>query len=38
MKKKKTKLDKAAREFLNLRLDLCGMAVSKEEIYETDRY
>ena len=32
------RLDKAARDFLNLRLDLGGMKFSRKEIYETDRY
>ncbi len=31
-------LDKAARDFLNLNLDLGGLEVNREEIYETDRY
>jgi hypothetical protein len=38
MRKKKKKLDKAARDFLNLRLNLGGKTVTREEIYETDRY
>ena len=32
------RIDKAARAFLNLNLNLGGMEFSREEIYETDRY
>ena len=38
MESKGRNLDKAARDFLNLRLNLGGMKVNREEIYETDRY
>ncbi len=31
-------VDKAARDFLNLRFKLGGKTVTREEIYETDRY
>jgi len=32
------KIDEHARNFLNLRLHLGGKGISREEIYETDRY
>jgi antitoxin component of MazEF toxin-antitoxin module len=38
MEKKRQQLDKVSRGFLNLNLDLGGMEVTREEIYETDRY
>jgi len=32
------KLDKATRDFLNMRFKLGGKTVTREEIYATDRY
>lgn len=34
----KPKIDKAGRDFLNLRFNLGGKEFSRAEIYETDRY
>jgi len=34
----KQKIDKAGRDFLNMRFNLGGKGISREEIYETDRY
>jgi antitoxin component of MazEF toxin-antitoxin module len=34
----KTRIDKAGKKFLNMSFNLGGKGVSREEIYETDRY
>jgi antitoxin component of MazEF toxin-antitoxin module len=38
MENKKEYVDKAARDFLNMRFRLGGKTITRGEIYETDRY
>ena len=38
MENRMKKLDKATRDFLNMRFKLGGRTVTREEIYATDRY